>query len=132
MSVAEALKAARAAGIQVGIDGDAIVLEAEHAPPAQMLDTLRAHKPEILELLHAERRAVVRHIANHFRSSPPGRCAYCGGDSRVGDPFVAIFVGNDRADVHASCHSAWTAEQVVAARVALGVDPPNKQGRWPS
>ena len=49
---------------------------------------LRAHKPEILELLQAERRAVVRHIANHFQSSPPGRCALCGGGSRADDPFV--------------------------------------------
>ena len=129
MSVAEALKAARAAGIQVGIDGNSIVLEAEHAPPAQMLDMLRAHKPEILELLQAERRAVVRHIANHFQSSPPGRCAHCGGDRRADDPFVAIFVGKDRADLHASCHPAWIAEQEAEARAALGIDPPDKQGR---
>jgi hypothetical protein len=111
MSVAEALKAARAAGIQVGIDGDAIVLEAEHAPPAQMLDTLRARKPEILELLQAERRAVLRHIADHFQSSPLGQCAHCGGDRRADDPFVTIFVGEDRADIHASCHPAWVAER---------------------
>jgi hypothetical protein len=116
MSVAEALRAARAAGIQVGIDGDAIVLEAEHAPPAQMLDTLRARKPEILELLQAERRAVLRHIADHFQSSPLGQCAHCGGDRRADDPFVTIFVGEDWADIHASCHPAWIAERRGARR----------------
>src|SRR5208283_2102364 len=63
MSAAEALEAARAIGVKVEVDGDDLVLEAEQAPPAQMLDALRAHKPEILELLQAERRAVLRHIA---------------------------------------------------------------------
>ena len=129
MSVAEALKAARAVGIHVEIDGDFIVLEAEQAPPAQILDTLRAHKPEILELLQAERRAVLRHIADHFQSSPLGQCAHCGGERRADDPFVTIFVGEDRADIHASCHPAWIAEQEANARVALGIDPPDKQGR---
>ena len=129
MSVAEALKAARAVGIHVEIDGDSIVLEAEQAPPAQILDTLRAHKPEILELLQAERRAVLRHIADHFQSSPLGQCAHCGGERRADDPFVTIFVGEDRADIHASCHPAWIAEQEANARVALGIDPPDKQGR---
>ena len=33
MSAAEALKAARAAGIQLGIDGDDLVLEASAPPP---------------------------------------------------------------------------------------------------
>ena len=129
MSVAEALKAARAVGIHVEIDGASIVLEAEQAPPAQIFDTLRAHKPEILELLQAERRAVLRHIADHFQSSPLGQCAHCGGERRADDPFVTIFVGEDRADIHASCHPAWIAEQEANARVALGIDPPDKQGR---
>jgi hypothetical protein len=129
MSVAEALKAARAAGIQVAIDGDAIVLEAEHAPPAQMLDTLRARKPEVLELLQAERRAVVRWIAENFRSSPIGQCALCSDGGREDDPFLLVFVGEDRADLHASCHPIWLAEQEVKAGTVLGIGPPNAQGR---
>jgi len=128
MSVAEALQAARADGIHVEIDGDSIVLEAELAPPAQMLESLRAHKPEILELLQAERRAVLRHIADHFQSSPLGQCAHCGGGRRANDPFVLVFVGEHRADFHASCHPAWVAEQEAKARVALGIEAPADVG----
>ena len=58
----------------------------------QMFNMLRRHKPEILELLQAERRAVLRHITDHFQSSPLGWCAYCGSGERSGDPFVALFV----------------------------------------
>ena len=44
MSAAEALKAARAAGIELGIDGDDLVLEATAPPPAAVLDLLSRHK----------------------------------------------------------------------------------------
>ncbi len=83
------------------VDGSSLVLEAESPPPPQVFEMLRAHKPEILELLQAERRAVVRHIANHFQSSPPGRCALCGDGKR--EPF------------------RWREAQ---ARVALGIETP--------
>jgi hypothetical protein len=51
VSAAEALKAARAAGIQLGIDGDDLVLNAASAPPAAVLDALSLHKVEITNLL---------------------------------------------------------------------------------
>jgi hypothetical protein len=51
MSVAEALRQARAAGIQVGVDGDNLVLEALAPPPAEVLDLLVLHKADILTLL---------------------------------------------------------------------------------
>lgn len=51
MSAAEALKAARAAGIQLGLDGDDLVLNAASAPPAAVLDALSLHKAEIMVLL---------------------------------------------------------------------------------
>ena len=35
---------------------------------------------------------------------------------------MSIFVGEDRADLHASCHPAWVAEQEAKARVALGIE----------
>jgi hypothetical protein len=48
MSAAEALKAARAAGVHLGIDGDDLVLEASTQPPAAVLDALSRHKAEIV------------------------------------------------------------------------------------
>ena len=51
MSAAEALTQARAVGIQVRIDGEALVLEASAPPPADVLDLLARHKADILTLL---------------------------------------------------------------------------------
>lgn len=51
MSAAEALTRARAAGIQVVVDGEALVLEASGQPPAEVLNLLALHKADILTLL---------------------------------------------------------------------------------
>jgi hypothetical protein len=51
MSAAEALKAARAAGIRVGVDGDDLVLEASARPPSAFLDLLSRYKAGIVTLL---------------------------------------------------------------------------------
>lgn len=51
MSAAEALKAARAAGVRLGIDGDALTLEAATAPPPTVLDLLARYKAGIVALL---------------------------------------------------------------------------------
>jgi hypothetical protein len=40
MSAADALKAARAAGMKLGVDGEALMLEAATAPPPTVLDLL--------------------------------------------------------------------------------------------
>lgn len=48
MSAAEALKAARAAGIHVEIDGNDLVLEAPTAPAPAILDQLSRHKVSIV------------------------------------------------------------------------------------
>jgi hypothetical protein len=55
MSAAEALKAARAAGTRVGIDGDDLVLEASAPPPCAVLDLLSRHKADIVTLLQGQR-----------------------------------------------------------------------------
>jgi hypothetical protein len=51
MSAAEALKAARTAGIRLGIDGDALTLEASAAPAPAGLDLLSRHKAGVVALL---------------------------------------------------------------------------------
>jgi hypothetical protein len=51
MSAAEALKAARAAGVRLGIDGDALTLAAATAPPPIVLDLVARHKAGIVALL---------------------------------------------------------------------------------
>ena len=51
MSAVETLSAARAAGMRVGLDGTDLLIEADCAPPPELLDALGRDKPEILELL---------------------------------------------------------------------------------
>jgi hypothetical protein len=51
MSAAKALGAAHVAGIQLGVDGEDLVLTASVPPPAAVIDLLANHKTEVLALL---------------------------------------------------------------------------------
>jgi hypothetical protein len=55
MSAVEALKAARAAGIELALDGADLALSAASAPPAAVLDALTRHKAEVVVLLRPGR-----------------------------------------------------------------------------
>jgi hypothetical protein len=55
MNAADALKTARAAGVEVILDGDDLALNAASAPPATVLDALSRHKAEIAALLEPSR-----------------------------------------------------------------------------
>jgi hypothetical protein len=140
VTVDDALKLARDYGVRVTLDGDDLSLEADRAPPADLVAALKTAKSVIVGELRlrqaldrqrreeVERRDITRWINNHFISSPPGRCIHCGGGPRANDRFVLIFVGSDRADVHASCHQTWLAERQAAAREALGLETDSAAG----
>jgi hypothetical protein len=51
VSAAEALRVARAAGVDLRVDGDDLVLEASAAPQLATLDLVSRHKPGIVALL---------------------------------------------------------------------------------
>jgi hypothetical protein len=53
VSAAEALEAARAAGVGLRVDGDELLLEASAPPPAGVLDLLAHHKADVISLLQA-------------------------------------------------------------------------------
>jgi hypothetical protein len=55
MSATEALRAARALGVELAIDGNDLLLEAASEPPAVVLDELSRHKAEIVALLRGGR-----------------------------------------------------------------------------
>ena len=54
MSAFQALDAARAAGIEVQLDGKDLVLSAASEPPTDLLDMLRRHKLSIVALLQQD------------------------------------------------------------------------------
>lgn len=51
MSAFQALKAARDAGVRIGIEGDALTLDADTTPPAAVLGLLSRHKAGVVALL---------------------------------------------------------------------------------
>ena len=51
MTAAEALQTARAAGVEIALDGDDLVLEASSPPPEPVLEALSRNKPGIVALL---------------------------------------------------------------------------------
>lgn len=53
MKALEALSAARAAGVEITVDGDDLVLQAPAPPPVSVLDRLSRHKAEIVALLRS-------------------------------------------------------------------------------
>jgi hypothetical protein len=55
VSAVEALRAARAAGIELAVDGDDLALNAASAPPEAMLEALSRNKAEIVALLRPGR-----------------------------------------------------------------------------
>jgi hypothetical protein len=119
MTVEEALELARRHGVNVMLEADSLHLEADAPPPHGLLAILGRGKWDIVAVLRQreaeERRAIVRWINDHFTSSPAGVCAHCGGGARLEDPFVVLFVGADRGEVHGNCHSIWLAEREAEA-----------------
>jgi hypothetical protein len=55
MSAAAILREARAAGIDLGLDGDGLILQAQAPPAPELLDRLARHKQEIIDLLRPGR-----------------------------------------------------------------------------
>ncbi|SDF12631.1 hypothetical protein [Thalassobaculum litoreum] len=53
MSASEIMRLVQATGIHVEAEGDELILEADHEPPAAVLEAIRRHKSEILALLAA-------------------------------------------------------------------------------
>ena len=135
MTVTEALELARSQGVEVTLDGDDLVLEAQAAPAPGLLAILGRGKWDIVAALRLreaeERRRIVQWVNDHFAASPPGVCAHCGDGLRSEDPLVLLFVGNDRGEVHASCHSTWLAKREAEACRALGLGESSRSSTGP-
>ena len=125
-TVDDVLRMAKSAGVTVLVEGYDLILEHEADPPPHLVAMLRHYKRELvgaLRMREAEQRSLITQwINDHFTSSPAGVCAHCGGGPRPDDPFVLLFVGTDRGEVHSSCHSTWLAEREAEARKALGLE----------
>jgi hypothetical protein len=83
MTAAAALKAARAAGIELGVEGNDLVLEAAAPPPAAVLDLLARHKTGLLALLRPGGDGWSAEDWNFFFDECAGLAERNGGLSRV-------------------------------------------------
>ena len=94
MSAIQALKAARDAGVRIGIDGDALTLNADAAPPLGVLELLSLHKAQVIALLRP------------------------GGDGWSGEDWRALF--DERAGI-AEFDGGWPRDQAEARAFACCV-----------
>jgi hypothetical protein len=72
MSAAQALSAARAAGIHLEIEGDDLLLEASAPPPTAVLDALSRHKADVVRMLRSAKddsSPECRHVFFHERAT---------------------------------------------------------------
>ena len=83
MSAAEALRAARAAGLCVTADGESLVLEARTQPPASVLNGLAQHKAGVLTLLRPGRDGWSAADWRAFFDERAGMAEFDGGLSRA-------------------------------------------------
>ena len=149
MSATATLKAAHAAGIRLGIDGDALVLEASAPPPPDLFDLISRHKADILILLRtrpiavewralvtrglpppappseiAQARAHKSRVVDwqnaHPASSPPESCALCTGPETWGNTLIPFGVG-PHAWLHSDCWPSWRDGRIKDAEAALVV-----------
>jgi hypothetical protein len=119
------LAEAAARGFKVGLNrtGDGLILWPGDDPPADLVDLIRGGKPEIVAALQAERGRINRWIANQLIDWPPTSCLHCRRPIIVGQIWAVASNGEAMARFHRDCHAAWLAQQVIAARRALGLDP---------
>jgi hypothetical protein len=130
MSAAEALKAARAAGIRVGIDGDDLMLEVSAPPPPAVLDLLSRHKAGIVALLRPANNgwAAIDWLA--FFDERAGIAEFDGGlprqDAEARAFACCVVEWLNRNPVRSSPGRSRKAD-AIAALAAVGIDQPRIQ-----
>jgi hypothetical protein len=113
MSAVEAVKVARAAGIELTLDGDGLLLDAASEPPSSLIEELRRHKHEIVNLLRSEhgRRTLepgaYAEVLTKLRSTFPTTSIPTHGSKRSGMPTASLSNGvhmpRRSAGRHVSC-----------------------------
>src|SRR5262249_2064234 len=143
-SAVDALRAARAVGVTVTLNGGSLVLEANAEPPRAVLDVLARNKHAVLALLRsgqdgwtaedwrarfdqmrpqAGAGAFNSCIAEWLNRNPSpslaGRCAWCGKAETPSAMVVPYGAGEHHAWLHAECYPGWHQSRRSEATLAL-------------
>ena len=89
MTAAKAIMEARAAGIQLGVDGDDLVLEASAPPPPAVLELLSRHKTAIVLWLRPGADGWTAEDWQAFFDERAGIAEHDGGMSRINAEIAA-------------------------------------------
>jgi len=123
MSCAELLTEARRRGVTLTLDDGDIIADGGDLTPA-LVEGLRKHKSEIVELLRREKHQVGAWVDSRVADYDFDRCFGCKKLFQLDEKLVVVISRSDaRARFHANCRDEWFAEQTAAARKALGLEP---------
>jgi hypothetical protein len=130
MTPKEILARASANGINVALTatGDGLELLSVGDPPPDIIAILKGTKTEIISELQMERRMINRWVAAHLIEWPREHCLGCRERVLVGQEWLDVTNGDERARFHTECHRVWLAEQEALARRTIGL--PHGPGRW--
>jgi hypothetical protein len=130
MSAAEALRVARAAGIQLEIDGEDLVLDAALAPPVAVLEALSCNKAGVIALLRASNVGWSAEDRRAFVDERAGIAEFDGGLSRAEAEAQAFVCCVDEWLNHhpvpsppGRCLACGGGEQAHDALVRHGIEP---------
>jgi hypothetical protein len=122
MRPADIVERARRCGVTLTLsaDGTGLSLSADSEPPQEIVDLVRAHKPEIVAHIQAERRRINRWIADCLIEWQDS-CLHCRKPVLPGQPWTVVSNGDVSARFHKNCESAWRAGQEALACKTLGL-----------
>jgi hypothetical protein len=123
MNPADIVERARQHGVTVTLndDGTGLSLSADADLPDEIVELAKAHKPDIVAHLQAERGRINHWIADQLIDWPPSHCLHCRKPIVVGQTWTAVANGLVEARFHKHCHGAWVAEQETLARKAMSL-----------
>jgi hypothetical protein len=123
MSPVDIVEQARCCGVRLTLNavGTGLSLSADSEPPGEIVALVKAHKPDLVAHLQAERGRMNHWTAARLIDWPPSHCLGCRKPIIVGQTWTAVANGEAAARFHQSCHGEWLEQQEFAARRALGL-----------
>lgn len=121
MSAVRLLRDLEERGVGLELAGENVRLTAAAALPGEIIDQIRAAKPDLVPLLRE--RLIARWLfQNPLAPSGPDRCIACGAPlGRMGPDGVPVLANDGHAWVHHGCHGLLRRKRHEAAAEAVAL-----------